>query len=56
MTVEIDEAQRQMLLLALARLSVDRPGWDYALNEIARKIDNVTDGRSVLFDRFRQLA
>ncbi len=55
--VEIDEGQRQLVLMALARLSVERPGFDTALNEIALKIDNrSTIGRGVLYDQFRELA
>lgn len=40
-TVELDEGQRQMTLMALAALAVERPGWDMALSEIAAKMDRV---------------
>ncbi len=40
MIVEIDESQRQMTVMALAHLSVQRPGWNMALSEIAKKMDN----------------
>jgi hypothetical protein len=33
----IDEEQRQLVLLALAILSLQRPGWDQVLRETARK-------------------
>jgi hypothetical protein len=56
MTLELDEGDRQAVLLALARLAVERPGWDDMLNRIAMRIDNVNEGRAVLFDEFRALA
>jgi hypothetical protein len=55
MVVEIGEEERQMVLLALAHLSIERPGWDHALNEIALLIDNGRDGRALLYDQFRAL-
>jgi hypothetical protein len=55
MIVEIDEGERQLILLALAQLSVARPGWDHALNKIACKMDNVIAGRGNLYDGFRHL-
>ena len=36
----LSEEDRQMLLMALAHLAVERPGWDHALGEIAARIDN----------------
>lgn len=51
----LDEGQRQMVIMALADLSVKSPGFDWALNEIARKIDNVVDERAVMYDDFRRL-
>jgi hypothetical protein len=54
MTVEIDDAQRQLILLALAHLSIERPGFD--LNTIALLFDNSLDGRAQLYDEFRRLA
>jgi hypothetical protein len=38
--ITIDESQRQLLLMALAHLAVERPGFDCALREIADKMDN----------------
>ena len=55
MKVEIDEGQRQMMLLALAKLSLERPGWDMALNKIALKMDNDESGRARMYDAFRKL-
>lgn len=56
MNVEIEEGERQMILLALGHLSRGRPGWDYALNEIAKKMDNVQEGRAVAYDQHRVFA
>lgn len=42
--VELDEAQRQMTLLALAKLSIERPGWLFALREIALLMDDADAG------------
>jgi hypothetical protein len=54
-TVVYDEAQRQVVLLALAELSIARPGWLEALEEIALKMDNKTaEGRAEMFDQFRR--
>ncbi len=55
MTFEIEEGQRQLILLALAVLSLSSPGFDFALNEIAMKIDNVKAGRAETYDGFRRL-
>lgn len=54
--IEIEDGQRQMILLALAELSMSRPGFDYALNEIAIKMDNVEAGRGKLYDDFRAIS
>lgn len=65
MTLELEEGERQALLMALAHLSVERPGWDDMLNRIAVRIDNVGDGldywgrpvcgRALMYDGFRAL-
>lgn len=49
----LDEADRQMVLLALAHLSVARPGWEHALHLLALQIDNQNNGRALMFDEFR---
>jgi len=54
-TLELDESDRQMVLMALAHLSVERPGWTHALNTIALQIDSQRDGRAVMFDEFREM-
>jgi hypothetical protein len=50
MTIEIDESQRQMILLALAHLAIERPGWKYACGETAKVMDDGTT-----FHQFYQL-
>ena len=53
MTIEITEDQRQLIVMALAKLSAERPGWDACLVEIALKIDNKKpDGRPQQFDDY----
>lgn len=42
MQIELDESQRQVLLLAIAKLSLSRPGWHPAcLTPIAVKLDGM---------------
>lgn len=53
--LELEEGERQVVLMALAALSIERPGWDHMLNEIARRIDNDEGGRAKLYDGFREL-
>jgi len=40
MTIEIEEEQRQMIVLALAHLAVIRPGWKMALADTALTMDD----------------
>jgi len=49
MTVDLDEEQRQMILLALAELSLRRPGWHAALGDMASQFC----GRE-MYDAFRK--
>ena len=52
----VDESQRQMTLLALAHLSVRRPGWNSALSELALKLDTPDEkGRPKLYEQFKDL-
>jgi len=46
----MEEGQRQMILLAIGRLAVERPGWDWALGEIAHTLQ----GRE-MFEQFKAL-
>jgi hypothetical protein len=70
MIVDITEEERQMIILALAKLSLERPGWDRTLNELALKMDNksvppqtawerisdyIPRDRAVMYDQFREL-
>lgn len=60
-TLHRDEGQRQMVLLALSRLAIERPGWVWALEQIALQIDNSVDlipGNDPvpeIFTRFRKM-
>jgi hypothetical protein len=55
-TIELDEGQRQMVLLALAKLSIERPGWLYAIEELALTMDNTSaQGKPELLHNFRRL-
>jgi hypothetical protein len=47
--VEFEEEERQLVLLALAELALTRPGFDYALNLIARKLGGVA-----MYESFKQ--
>ena len=49
--IVIDESQRQAVLLALAHLTVERPGWEFMLTEIAKKMDNVIGDVPELYTR-----
>lgn len=51
----LTEEDRQFVLLALAKLSLERPGWDTALNIIALRVDNNADNRAEMYDKFRAL-
>ena len=53
--MNLTEGDRQLVLLALAVLALESPGFDCALNEIAKQIDNVQDGRAEMYDRFKVL-
>ena len=33
--LSLDESQQNMVTMSLAHLAVERPGWDFALGEIA---------------------
>lgn len=54
--LELSEEHRQAVLLALAHLAVERPGWDDMLSRIALQIDNKNgQGRPTMYDYFRKL-
>lgn len=53
-----DVSDRQLVLLALAQLALDRPGFDFATREIARRLhgEEVFDNFKALnADRFKSL-
>jgi len=57
LTITIEEEQRQAILLALAHLAVERPGWDYMLSEIARKMDRLmanANDKPELYEQFKR--
>jgi hypothetical protein len=49
----VEEGERQAILLALAHLSIERPGWEVMLREIAMKMDNEVQGKPQMFEHFR---
>ena len=54
--LKLDEGERQVVLLALAHLANERPGWDDMLNRVALRIDNEDPkhpGRAVMYDAFK---
>jgi hypothetical protein len=51
--ITIDESQRQLILMALAALAVEHPGFDYALSEIASKIDNPSANGPEMYHEFK---
>jgi len=53
--MRLDEGERQMMLMALAHLAVERPGWDDALQRLAKQLDNEENGRPQMYDEFRKL-
>ena len=52
MTIEITESQRQMILLALAHLAIERPGWKFATSEAAKTMDVQPAGEPLLYTKF----
>lgn len=54
-TITLDESERQVLLLALAHLAVERPGWDHMLTQIAKRMDNqLPNGRPQMYEDFKR--
>lgn len=54
-TIDLDDGEQQLVLMALAHLANKRPGFDHALNEIALKMDERREGRAQLFEEFKGL-
>ncbi len=55
LTITITEEQRQGILLALALMALQRPGFDEFCNDIALLMDNRAGDRAQLYDDFRRL-
>src|SRR5260370_34876936 len=53
--VHLEEGQRQMTLLALAKLSIERPGWLLVIEDLARQMDNDSEGKPLLLHIFRKI-
>lgn len=54
--ITLDHCQSDMVLMALAHLSVERPGWDYALRQVAAMLDEkLSDGRLRMFEDFKRM-
>jgi hypothetical protein len=51
-SILVDESQRQAILMALAHLAVERPGWDTMLRTIAKKMDG---GECPVYSEFKKL-
>ncbi len=50
MTIDLEEGNRQMILLAIAELALSRPGWDWTLGELAKQLDG-----EQMFTEFKRL-
>lgn len=56
MSIEISEEQRQLIILALARLSMERPGWFFMCERTALQMDKrKPDGSAQMFEELRQI-
>lgn len=53
--MRLEEGERQMVLMALAHLAVERPGWDDALQRLAMQLDNEQNNRPQMYDEFRKM-
>jgi hypothetical protein len=49
----LDSGDVQLVMLALAQLALRRPGWDYALRQLAEKIEPVIGPG--LYDEFKSI-
>jgi hypothetical protein len=55
-SLALEEGDRQIVLLALAVLSLANPGFDQTLNALALRIDNADEhGRARMYDVLRRL-
>lgn len=52
--LRLDDSQLQLVLLALAELSILQPGWLFVCEEIAKLMDNLDQyGQAKMFEQFR---
>ena len=49
-TIAVDEGQRQMILLAIAQLALENPGWDKALEILSEKLKG-----KEMFEKFKDI-
>lgn len=49
-TVKLEEGQRQMMLMAIADLSLRNPGWDWTLGKLATTLQGYD-----MYNNFREL-
>lgn len=61
-TSRVGESDRQAILMGLAHLAVERPGWEYMLEQIAAKVgdpvsyDTVSKShKPMMFTQFRRM-
>jgi hypothetical protein len=41
--MDMTEGQRQVILIALSHLAVERPGWEYMIREISSMMDSLSN-------------
>ncbi len=53
--LELSEEHRQIVILALAELALERPGWKWPIEEIVSKLSSpvAVDDAQIMFDRFK---
>jgi hypothetical protein len=54
-TLTLDESQRQFVLLALAHLAIERPGWDDMISVVVAEMDTaLPNGRFQMYEEFKR--
>lgn len=51
--IEIDESDRQVILLALAKLGIERPGWQQYIAQVAQKFGG--ENALLMLEHFKSL-
>jgi hypothetical protein len=54
-TLNFEEGERGAVIMALAHLAVERPGWDDMLSRIAARVDNCASGRPEMYEEFKRM-